>query len=335
MATYEQIISELSKKIYKPIYFLMGEEAYYIDLISNYILNNVLEPHEKDFNQTVLYGKDTDITTVITAARRFPMMANYQVLMIKEAQDLKKFEDVLAKYVESPLKSTILVFCYKYGKADQRKKVYKEIDKMGVLFNSEKIKDYKIPEWINKYLAEKKVAVDSKGCQILAESLGNDLSKISNELEKLIITLPENNKKITPEHIEKNIGISKDYNPYELSNALLEKNVLKANRIVNYFANNSKNYPLVMIIPAIFNSFVKLLKVHSLVGKDKKVIASELEMNPFFVDDFLKYAKNYSARKIIDVISIVREYDLKSKGVDNASTTDGELMKEMVFRILH
>lgn len=331
--TFDQIMNDLKNKIYKPIYFLEGEEAYYIDEITNYISKNVLQESEKAFNQIVMYGKDVDISLVDNTARRFPMMANHQVIIIKEAQNIKKIDD-LVFYASNPLKSTILVINYKYKTLDKRKKVYKEIEKNGLVFESKKLYDNQVPDWIRNYLKTRGRAIDDVSCMLLTEFLGTDLSKIVNELDKLILTVRETDK-ITPKHIEENIGFSKDYNNFELSNALAKKDVLKANRIVNYFAVNQKEVPLVQTITSLFFYFSKVLAIHYIKSPDSKIIASELKVNPFFVKDYIAASKKYDLKKVVDIISYLREYDLKSKGYGSTSASEGDLLKELIFKILH
>ncbi len=331
---YEDIISDLKKNIYRPIYFLMGDEPYYIDRITEYIQTHVLTESEKSFNLTVLYGKDTDIGTVINTAKRYPMMASHQVVIVREAQHLKKIED-LVYYAEKPLNSTILVINYKYQKLHKQKKVYKALEKNGVIFHSQKLYDDKIPGWINAYLKSKKYNIEPAAAMLLTEFLGNDLSKISNELQKLIITLPADENKITPAHIEKNIGISKDYNNFELQNALTKRNVLKANKIINYFGQNPGQNPITLTITSLYFFFSKVLMYHFLQDKSQRNIAATLKINPFFVKDYQMAARNYNTKKVVNIIGILREYDLKSKGVSNVSTPASDLLKEMVYKIMH
>jgi DNA polymerase-3 subunit delta len=333
--SFENILLDLKNKIYSPVYFLYGEESYFIDVISDFIEKNVLTELEKEFNQTIIYGKDIDIPTLISYARRFPMMSNYQVIIVKEAQDLDKLEE-LEPYVLNPLESTLLVLCYKYEKIDRRKTLFKNIEKKGILFESARIYDNKIPDWIGEYVRKMNYTISTKACFLLAEFLGNDISKIVNEISKLIINIPEK-QEITEEYVEKNIGISKDYNVFELQKALGKKEVLKANQIINYFAANPRENPLVKVIPLLFSYFSKILIYHHLRDKSRNNVASALSVNPFFVMDYQQAAANYSSAKITSVISLLREYDLKAKGVDSSGTSfpDGELMKELIFRILH
>jgi len=333
--SFEQIMTELKKRQYRPVYFLMGEETYFIDVIADYITENALQEQEKAFNQVVMYGRDTSVYTVLDAAQRFPMMSQRQVVMVKEAQNLKDI-DKLQFYMEKPLQSTILVVSYK-DKLDKRSKLYKILDKSKdiAILESKKLYDNQVPAWITGYLTERGYNIAPAAAELLKDYLGADLSKVANELNKLMITLPVNEKKITPEHIEKNIGISKDYNVFELQKALGEKDVLKANRIINYFASNPKDNPMVLTISRLYDYFVKILKYHYLTDKSQSAVASALGVNPFFLKDYEAAARKYTAPKIIQIISILREYDLKSKGVGSSSTSDGDLMREMIFKILH
>ena len=332
--TYEDIISGLKKRIFKPVYFLAGEEAYYIDLIVNYIENNVLPEEERAFNQIITYGDDTNIPAIIDTSRRFPMMASHQVVIIKEAQSLKKIED-LAIYLEKPLLSTILVFSYKYKTLDKRTKLYKLLETHGVYFESAKVRDYLIPAWIERYLMTKGIKTDPSASAMLTEFLGTDLHKIVNELDKLIITLPADKPMITTSLIEKNIGISKDYNNFELMKAIGEKNILKANMIITYFANNPKDNPITLTIASLFGFFSKLLTYHYLTDKSKNNVAAVLKVNPFFVRDYEISAAKYNVSKTVQIISLLRTFDMKSKGFGDVGTEPGDLMKEMVFKLLH
>jgi len=333
--SFENILLDLKKKIYSPVYFLYGEESYFIDVISDFIERNVLSELEKEFNQTIIYGKDIDIPTLASYARRFPMMSNYQVIIVKEAQDLNKLEE-LEPYIINPMESTLLVLCYKYEKIDRRKTLFKSIEKKGILFESARLYDNKIPDWIGEYVRKRNYSISTKACFLLAEFLGNDISKIVNEISKLIINIPEK-QEITEEYVEKNIGISKDYNIFELQKALGKKEVLKANQIINYFAANPRDNPLVKVIPLLFSYFSKILIYHHLRDKSRNNVAAALSINPFFVMDYQQAAANYTSGKLTSIISLLREYDLKAKGVDSSGTSfpDGELLKELIFRILH
>jgi DNA polymerase III subunit delta len=332
--SYEEIISDLKNRIFKPVYFLAGEEPYYIDLITNYIEEKVLSEAEKAFNQMIFYGDDTNIPSIIDTSRRFPMMASHQVIIIKEAQTLKKLDD-LAVYLEKPLQSTILVFCYKYKTLDKRTKLFKILDTHGLYFESVRIRDYLIPGWIERYLMTKGIKSDPSASAMLTEYLGTDLHKIVNELDKLIITLPEGKPVITTSLVEKNIGISKDYNNFELQKAIGEKNILKANMIVHYFADNPKDNPITLSIASLFGYFSKLLTYHYLTDKSKNNVAAALKVNPFFVKDYEVSAAKYDVSKTVQIISFLREYDMRSKGFCDPGTEAGDLLKEMVFKILH
>jgi len=331
--TFEQIISDLKNKVYHPVYFLMGEEPYFIDEISNYIAGNVLTEAEKEFNQTILYGRDIDVDTIISEAKRFPMMANYQVVIIKEAQTIKNIEG-LERYIGNPLKSTILVICYKYKKLDGRKKFTKDIGKAGVVFESGKLYENKVHSWINNYLSAQGYKINPPALLMLTEYLGTDLGTITNELEKLMVNLP-NGSTINEEHIETNIGISKEFNRFELQKAIGIRNVLKANQIINHFAANPTGNPVVLTISSLYSYFNKLVLFHKIVDKSRNNIASILKINPYFVNEYEVAARNFHPEKIMHVISDIREYDLRSKGVGNASTPGSELIKELVFKILH
>ena len=335
--TYNQIINDLKNKIYYPVYMLTGEESYYIDEISDFIEDNILTEDEKEFNQTIVYGRDVDVNTIISYAKRFPMMANYQVVIVKEAQDLDKPKpkiEELVSYVENPLSSTILVINYKYKKLDGRKKLAKLIAKKGVLFESKKLYQDKVQSWITNYIQEKGLSITPKAGALLAEYLGTDLGKIVNEIGKLTINLPEGGE-INDALIEKNIGISKDFNIFELQDALGRKDILKANQIANYFAANPKENPLVKTIIILYGYFVNILHYHRLKDKSRNNVASKLSIKPFFVKNFEVAARSYNIAKVVKIISYLREYDLKSKGVDNISATDGELLKELLYKILH
>ena len=332
--TYEEIISDLKNRIFKPVYFLAGEEPYYIDLITEYIQDKVLAEDEKAFNQIILYGDDTNIASIIDTARRFPMMASHQVLIIKEAQSLKKLDELMI-YLENPLLSTILVFSYKYKTIDKRTKLYKELESHGVYFESARIRDYLIPAWIERYLMVKGIKADPSASAMLTEFLGTDLHKIVNELDKLIITLPAGKPVITTTLVEKNIGISKDYNNFELQKAISEKDVQKANMIIYHFANNPKDNPITLSIALLFGFFSKLLTFHYLTDKSKNNVAAVLKINPFFVKDYETSSTKYSVAKTVQIIGLLRTYDMKSKGYGDPGTEPGDLLKELVFRILH
>lgn len=331
--TFDEIIGNLQKKIYHPIYFLMGEETYFIDKISDYIADNVLTDAEKGFNQTILYGKELEPHAIMANARRFPMMANHQVIIVREAQNIKKIEE-LESYVKNPLNSTILVINYKYKTLDKRKTFPKLIDQKGVLFESKKIYDNQLPNWISSYLKNQQYTISPQAAAMIAEYLGADLGKVANELDKLIISLPVGTQ-ITPDHIEKNIGISKEFNVYELQNALGERDLLRANRIINYFGANPSSNPVPVVISSLFSYFSKLLNYQFLEDKTQNNVASVLQVHPFFVKTYVSAAKNYNIKKLVEIVSILREFDMKSKGLGNVSASSADLQREMIYRILH
>ncbi len=356
MKEVTQILTDLKRRIFKPVYFLSGEEAYYIDLISDYIEKNVLDESEQEFNQTILYGKDVDMDTIISAAKRFPMMSEYQVVIVKEAQNLKELgkssggsddeEDetpvkkasgstnALTAYLQQPQTSTVLVFCYKYKTLDKRSTIYKSLQKNHVFLETKKLYDNQLPDWITTFVQEKKFKIGVKASFLLAEFLGNDLSKITNEVEKLLINLKESDE-ITAELVMDNIGISKEFNVFELQDALAKKDILKANRIINYFSANEKEHPAVMTLSSLYGYYSKILLYHFSPDKSKFAVAQALGVNPFFVDGYAKAAQNYGTAKLKSIFGYLKEYDLKTKGVDNSGVNNGELMKEMIFKILH
>lgn len=333
--TYEGIVRDVKNGMYVPIYFLMGEEDYYIDRISEYIADRVLTEAEKEFNLTILYGADTDIATIINSAKRYPMMSKYQIVMVKEAQNLKNLDE-LTYYLQKPLMSTILVFCYKHGVLDRRKKLAAEIEKAGILFESKKLKDAQLSGFISSYLKRKRVDIEPKASEMMAEFVGADLNRMAGELEKLVITLPDGCSRITPEQIERNIGISKDYNNFELRNALITKDVLKANLIVKYFNNNMKNNPLQVTLAVLFGFFSNLMLTYYAPGKSEQEIASFLGLrSPWQAKDYLAAMKKYSGVKVMQIIGEIRLCDAKSKGVKNSSVSDGDLLRELIYFIMH
>jgi len=334
MERINQIVSDIKQGNIKPIYFLMGEEPYYIDKISEYIEKNVLSDEEKDFNQIVLYGRDVSIEDIVSNAKRFPMMSERQVVIVKEAQDLSKTIENLLNYVENPQPSTILVVCYKYKTLDKRKKLSKIIDKKGLLFESKKLYENQVGDWIRRTLSKREYQIEPKATLMLVEFLGTDLSKINNELEKLMIVLPKSTT-ITAVHIEENIGISKDFNNFELRKAVGEKRIVKANQIIKYFGQNPRSNPLVMTISLLNSFFTQLLIYHSLTDKSKGNVAKALRINPFFVADYQKAATNYPMRKVSQIISLLRDADLKSKGVGAQNLPPEDILKELLYKVMH
>ena len=335
-ATFDSIMHDLKQRNYLPIYYLMGEESFYIDKISDYIAENVLTPEERDFNMTVMYGTDVTGKDVVEVARRYPMMSEHQVVIVKEAQKLKGLEP-LEKYVEKPLASTILVFCHKYGVADRRKKVYSEMAKVGVVFESKKLRDRDLIPFIGKYLQARGASIDPKSEQIIADSIGPDLNRLTSELDKVLIALPADDKRVTPEVVERQIGVSKDFNTFELRDAIVNRNVYKANQIANYFDINPKAGSFYQILPLLFNYFQNLMIAFYCPQRaSQEAVAKWLDLkSPWAAKDYMTGMRNYSGMKVMQIISKIREIDAKSKGIDNPNTPSGELMKELIFFILH
>ncbi|HRH66215.1 MAG TPA: DNA polymerase III subunit delta [Bacteroidia bacterium] len=354
--TYDTIIGELKKKIYKPVYFLQGEEPYYIDQIASYIETEVLSESEKEFNQTVVYGKELDLLTLISYAKRYPMMSNYQVVIVKEAQDIKdlseKKESATAaaasgknakksnprehflEYLQKPTHSTILVMCYKYKTIDKRTKIAKTLEQAGIVFESKKLYPNQVTPWVNQYVLSKGHRINPRAAMLISEYLGDDLSRIANEINKLLLNLKPGDE-ISARLVEENIGISKEFNVFELHKALGNRNILKANQIVNYFGANPKSNPIQFTIPQLFAYFQKILTLHSLADKSKNNVASVLGINPYFVQDYETGAKAYSRDHCIRNIGFIRDYDLRAKGIKASNADDGALMKELVYKILH
>lgn len=333
--TCEDILKELRAKQYRPIYYLMGEEPYYIDVIADYIADHVLTETEKDFNLTVIYGGDVDSASVINAAKRYPMMSEYQVVIVKEAQAIRNMEE-LSFYLQHPLNSTILVICHKHGVLDRRKKLAAAIEKCGILFESKKIKDSQLPAFINGYMKRKGVDMDPKATAMIAEFVGTDLHRLTGELDKLIITLGKGRGRVTPELVERNIGISKDYNNFELRSALVEKDILKANKIVRYFEENPKTNPIQMTLSLLFGFFSNLMLAYYAPEKSEQGVADFLELkNAWQAREYLSAMRKYSGVKTMQIIQELRYTDAKSKGVGNSSAQDGELLRELIFKILH
>lgn len=333
--TFDQILQKLKKGEYAPVYLLMGEEPYFIDQLADYITKNALKEDEKSFNQTIFYGKDVEVPALIMAARRYPVMSSRQVIILREAQEIKKIE-TLEVYVSAPAQTTVLVLCHKYKNVAKNTKLYKQAEKNGVVFESKKLYDNQVPDWIKKYLASANLQITPEAAALLTEYLGTDLKKIANELDKLLLGRVGGNT-ITPQEIQDNIGINKDYNIFELQKALSKRNVLKSNQIINYFAATPKDNPLPVVIGSLFTFFRKILTLHFAKSKttQDRDLAAIIQVNPYFMADYKEAAKNYPAGKVIQIISALRECDLKSKGVDNSSGTTDDLLKELIFKILH
>ncbi len=327
------IIKELQAKKFVPLYFLHGEESYYIDLITEAFQKYVLEEHERDFNQTILYGKDAELLALQSELKAYPMMAERRLVILKEAQDFKHLE-ALEAYSLTPSPTTVFVVCYKHKTFDARKKILKNFAKNGLIFKSDKVRDYQLPEWIAKYVRTQAMQINGKATMLLAEFLGADLGRIANEIEKLRIVLGSN-VQINEQHIEQHIGISKDYNIFELVNAVAQKQADKAFKIVQYFDYNPKAGELVVIIPAFFKYFSQLMRVHFTPNKTREGIASSVGVHPFVAGELLANRQHYDPKKIAVIITLLHEYDLKAKGMGNSQTNGGELLKELVFQILY
>lgn len=335
--SYEQIITDIKNRKFAPVYLLMGDESYFIDKITEELLQTVVATDLRDFNQTVFYGLESNVYDVINAARRFPMMSDQQIVVVKEAQKLSKIEE-LAHYVSTPLKSTVLVIAHKYGTVDKRKKFHDKVAAIGgVVFESKKIQDYKLPAFISSFVQTKALTIDGKAAQMLADYLGNDLSKLSNELDKLTVSLAHNtNKRITPELIETNIGISKDFNVFELQKAVISKDVYKAMQIADYFDQNPKENPLVVTLGALFTFFSNLMICYWAKDKSENGLAAELGFRAsFMAKDYVQGVRNYNPWKSMEIISLIRTYDAKHKGIDSPSISPGILLKELLYKIMH
>ncbi|MEA4918362.1 DNA polymerase III subunit delta [Proteiniphilum sp.] len=334
-SSFNTIRDDILHRRFKPVYLFMGDESYFIDVLTELLCGKVLTETEKDFNMLTFYGVDADVNLIIASARRFPMMSEYQLIIVKEAQNLEKF-DLLDLYAKNPMPSTILVINYKHGTLDKRKAVVKSIQKTGELFESKKLYENQIPAFIQSWLKERGISIDEKSAQMLTDFVGNDISKLIPQLQKLEVSLPEGQNRITSELIEKNVGISKDYNNFELQKAIISKNIIVANRIVDYFDKNPKDNPMMATIAILFNYFSNLLECFWLPRKDEQSIMHALNMkSSFFVRDYMTGLRNYSAQKVMEIISDLRTFDGKSKGVDNVSASQGDLLKELVYRIMH
>ena len=334
---FDATMADLKARKFVPVYYLMGDEAYYIDKIADYIAEHVLQPEERDFNQTVLFGSDVNASQIADAARRYPMMAERQVIIVKEAQNVKNTEP-LERYFKQPMPSTVLVMCHKNGTIDGRKKEYvRTIQSAGVLFESKKLRDRDLPAFIENYLSSRQVSIDPKSTQMIADNIGADLSRLTSELDKVVLSLPEQDRRVTPQVVEDQIGVSKEFNGFELRDAIVNRNVYKANLIIKYFDENPKAGSIYSFLPLLFNYFQNLMiAFYSPNPKSQEAVAEWLEMrSPWAAKDYMTGMRNYSGMKVMQIISKIREIDAKSKGLDNPNTGPGELMKELIFYILH
>lgn len=332
--TYDSIMRALKAGNFSPIYILMGDEPYFLDKITDYIADNVLQPEERDFNQSVVFGSDVTAAQVVDLAREFPMMATHRVVIVKEAQSLKN-ADLLVKYLATPVPSTILVLCYKGGKVDRS--VLAKAKTSGIVFESKKKRDYELPDFIMGYLKLRGVTIDNKSASMIAEHIGADLSRLTSELEKVMISLPANDRRITPDVVEQQIGVSKDFNVFELKNAIVTKNIFKANQIIKYFDNNPKAGSLYSFVPLLFNYFQNLMIAHYAPEKNNEnALANYLELkSSWAAKEYIIGMRNYSATKVLNIIHMIKVTDAKSKGIGNVSTSTGDLAKELLFFILH
>ncbi|MFD0998042.1 DNA polymerase III subunit delta [Ohtaekwangia kribbensis] len=338
-ANVKKILADLKSKKYAPVYFLQGEETFYIDVIADYIEANVLADAEKGFNQVVVYGKDAVMATILTHARRFPMMAERQVVIVKEAQDIPDLGKdtgarLLLDYLTKAVPSTVLVFCHKHKSLDKRKELGKKIDQYAVTINTKKLYDNQLPEFVSEYCKDKKVPIDDRAVQALCEFVGNDLHRLANEVDKIVISL-QPGESITAERIMNQVGISKEYNIFELQKAILQRDTVLANRIVNYFERNTKKNPMIPVVAYLFSFFSKLLMAANATDKSEKGLASELKVSPYAVRDYSLALRQFPLAKIIDNISSIKEADLKLKGVNTGSADEGQIFRELVWRLMN
>jgi DNA polymerase-3 subunit delta len=335
--TFEGIMADLKAGNFVPVYYLMGDEPYYIDKIADYIAEHALQPEDRDFNQTVMFGSDVNAAQVADLARRYPMMAERQVVIVKEAQNIKQ-TDQLEKYFKQPMPSTILVMCHKNGTIDGRKREYvKAIKQAGVLFESKKMRDRDLLPFIERYLQSREVSIDPKSTQMIADAIGADLSRLTSELDKVVLSLPAESRRVTPQVVEDQIGVSKEFNAFELRDAIVNRNVYKANQIIKYFDENPKAGSIYAFLPMLFNFFQNLIiAFYSPNRTSQEGVAEWLELrSPWAAKDYMTGMRNFSAMKVMQIIDKIREIDAKSKGLDNPNTPPGELMKELIFYIFH
>src|SRR5688572_16683533 len=338
-AQVKKIWTDLKAKKYAPVYFLQGEETFYIDMLSDYIEKNALSESEKGFNQVILYGKDVTMAAVLTNARRFPMMAERQVVIVKEAQDIQDLNKeiggkLLLDYLSKQVPSTVLVFCHKNKSLDKRRELGKKIDQFAVTLNTKKMYDNQLPEFVNEYAHEKKIHIDDRAVQVLCEYVGNDLHRLANEINKLIISVSSGGS-ITEDHVMNQVGVSKEYNIFELQKAILQKDSLLANKIVNYFESNTKKNPMIPVVAFLYSFFSKLLMATQAADKSEKGIATELKVSPYAARDYTLALRQYSPVKIIDNIAALKDADLKLKGVNTGSADEGQIFRELVWRIMN
>ncbi|BDD09816.1 DNA polymerase III subunit delta [Fulvitalea axinellae] len=338
--TAESIIKDMRAGRYAPVYLLQGEETFFIDQVGAFVERNALPEEQRGFNQTVFYGKDSDLKKVVSAARRFPMMAERQVVVVKEAQDLLDWKQeasqkLLLSYLENPVPTTILVFCHKRKNLAKNTKLYKAFDKVGVVLSTKKMYDSQLPQWIKNMVKSKGGVIDDMAAQMLADYIGTDLERLSNEVDKIFLNFKEKGVRLDEEMIRKFVGISKEYNPFELQKAIAFRDVMKANRIVNFFEANPKDHPIIPLISLLYNYFAKLLLLHHASDKSDGHLSRTLGVPPFILKEYRMAARNYDLRKVVACIRYLKEADLASKGVDAPSITQGQILRELVFKVLH
>jgi DNA polymerase-3 subunit delta len=338
-AQVKKILTELKAGKYAPVYFLQGEETFYIDLISNYIEANALSESERSFNQVIMYGKDVTMAAILTNARRFPMMAERQVVIVKEAQDIQDLNKeigakLLLDYLTKQVPSTVLVFCHKHKTLDKRRELGKKIDQYALMLTTKKLYDNQLPEFVQEYIHDKKISIDHQAVQVLCEYVGNDLHRMANEIDKLTISLPGSGS-IDVDQVMKQVGVSKEYNVFELQRAILQRDTLMANKIVNYFESNTKKNPIIPVVAFLYSFFSKLLMATQVADKSEKGLASELKVSPYALRDYTLALRQFPLTKIIDNLASIKEADLKLKGVNTGSADDGQVFRELVWRIMN
>jgi DNA polymerase-3 subunit delta len=338
-ANVKKILTDLKAKKYSPVYFLQGEETYFIDVISDYIEAKVLSDSEKGFNQVVVYGKDATMATILTHARRFPMMAERQVVIVKEAQDIQDLGKeiggkLLLDYLKNAVPSTVLVFAHKNKSLDKRKELGKKIDQLAVTINTKKLYDNQLPEFVADYAREKKLIIEDRAIQALCEYVGNDLHRLTNEIDKLMIAI-KSGEGITLEQVMNQVGVSKEYNIFELQKAIINRDTLLANKIVNYFESNTKKNPMIPVVAYLFSFFSKLLAGSVATDKSDKGLVSVLKISPYAARDYSLALRQYPTQKIIWNISYLKDADLKLKGVNSGSETDGQIFRELVYKLMN
>lgn len=338
-ASVRKILTDVKARKYSPVYFLQGEESYFIDVISDYIEANALTDAEKGFNQVVVYGKDASMATILTHARRFPMMAQFQVVIVKEAQEIQDLNKeigakLLLEYLKQPVPSTVLVFCHKHKNLDKRRELGKNIEKLTTSLTSKKLYDNQLPDFMSEYARERSIAIDDQAIRALCEFVGNDLSRLTNELDKLTISL-KSGESITADRVMQQVGVSKEYNIFELQKAILQKNSLNVAKIVNYFESNTKKNPVIPTVAYLYSFFSKVLLASQASDKSEKGLASALKVSPYVIRDYSLALQQFSPDRILRNISLLKEADLKLKGVNTGSSHEGQILRELIYRLIH